>query len=216
VALSDGQHAVQVDAGALQVASVRSPNEPVSEPYGPVGPFQLGIPWYVWVVLALLITLLGLLIYRASRKYLQRRRWLKEIEGTKGMLSPFNAFNKTLRNLNRQYAWSATAEVADSTQARPFITALYEAFRLYLAQQLLVPAHKWSRKATLKELRRRHPEMYRMQKEGLNRLWQELERAQNPSQALTQLDCAQLLELCRHRADQIWRVVEPRPDQGHP
>lgn len=203
--LTDGEHSALVSNLDWTVASViKKETNQNPEPFGPYGPFHISVPWYVWLLMGATILLIAGLISLRVRKYLQRRNWVKQIRSQLNPLGAYHHFSKIMRGLARQYNWEKGAST-ELQNSREFVTQLNEAFRVYLAQELLVPAQIWGSKSVLHDLKRRERQVFRQTGERLSLCLKELDRAIQSGKILAAVDCQQLFDLVRSCAEAVWK-----------
>ncbi len=187
---SSGQ-AVAVEPLEWEIHSVIAQQEEAS-PYPPYGPYLLSTPWSYWAswVLAL-VAFLALFGWR-WRRWSQRRFWRAELQSQGRAQTPYVLFHRELRALRRRLEQGLVQDVG----------LLREAFLLYLARSLLVPAHRQSFRQTLRELKSQRPKLYRALHPALQSLDKELKKAQDLD-VLQRQDFAQLLEISGRLVDQL-------------
>lgn len=198
--ISDGVTTVEVAPMTWSVASIL-PKDQQPEPFGPMGPFKLSMPWWYWASIAVTILLLGLILWRYIRKHLQRKRLIERLAQHNTALSPYNQFHKDMRSLLRKYQTHSSQETSGSSAN--YVHELDHHFRMFLVRRLVVPAQEWSSGATVREIRRRHRKVFNEAGENLRGLLRELDKAKRESHKVTHVDCEQLVSMARKLADRI-------------
>lgn len=167
-----------------------------------MGPFALGMPLWYWALwIAAVVLGLGLL-FRWIWNRAQRRKFLATLARKATALTPYNQFNKELRQYLRDYSdqkgWEAKAQEA--------VSALDKTFRLYLLREFLVPADERKSGPVLREIRWRHKKMFRLVGPQLRRILIELDRAKEFKGTPQFADYEQLRDMCRRTVDQIEKL----------
>ncbi|MBX2987139.1 MAG: hypothetical protein KF802_04505 [Bdellovibrionaceae bacterium] len=191
----------QADLGPLDftVKSVLDPAKPEQEPYGPIGPMNLGIPLMWWAGGAVLLVALGLLVARLSYRRWQRRRLLEKIREHDAAVSPLAQLHQTLRRLHRESALFAGEDVS-SAEAVRVVSELEEAFRIFLMRRFLLPAQEWRDALILKEFRKEHEELAELKGSELQRLMREFHAARH-ARHVEGRDALQLTKQTRQLAE---------------
>lgn len=194
VYLGDGQSKVEIHNLEWKVNSVLQGNTAASQPFGPLGPWGMSYPLWVWGGLGLLFLMIVWILFWRIRKRRARMRLLERLRASASALSPYNQFHKEMRNLMRKRQnLSSPAEYVDN---------LEDSFRTYLTCELLVPAQEWGDAALLREIKKRHRQIYKVSATSVRALLAELERAKKSKQ-LSLTDCEQLHEISRRVVDEI-------------
>jgi hypothetical protein len=199
--LSDGQQRVGLGDFEYKVESViTKENNPERKPFGPIAPEALTWPVQLWIVLAATFLLIILAIALLARRSIRRKKFLKLLAQNASALTPYNQFNKDLRKLGRYVSVPGGWTDADSAK---YLADLDEAFRWFLARELIIPAIGTRPGTILREVRRHHPELYRAVKKKLYFLLSEIEKARDPKQKSSSEDAHQLTEAARKLADRV-------------
>ncbi len=201
--IGSGAGQVRVSGLQWQVQSVIEAQEgQPPQPYGPLGPQHIHWPWWVWVSIGLGVVGTGVLIWWRVRRYRARRRLIEKIKATASVLSPYAQLHKDLRSLLRRYEGKAAFN--DEIRPREYAKSLNESFRQYLSRELLTPAAEWSDSAVLRDIQKRHRQLYRAVGSEIHGLLRELKRA-GRAETVNFTDCAQLHEMSRRTAEKIER-----------
>lgn len=206
VDFSDGKTTIHVTNLEWQVASVVQ-NQPGEQPqpYGPIGPFVMAWPLWLWGALGLFFAVLvGFLAWRMRLRQ-QRQRWLDDLAKNSYVLNPHAYFHKELRGFLRRYGRSK----ADGESLKDYAAALDDNFRLYLARELKLPAQQWPEHLIYRDLKRRHRKLFKATQEELAPLLYELKRARQ-AKTLSLKDCEQLHEMARQLVDKIYLIREAK------
>lgn len=197
--LTDQKQNVRVENLEWQVHTVveQKQGEKV-EPYPLFGPFTLAWPLWVYAVLVGIGFLLLGFIYWLFRKNAKRKKLIEDLEQYTSALSPYNAFNKEIRQILRKYEGKS-----DKTLLPQYIKDLDETFRLYLIRQLKVPAFAWTVAEILREIKRRQKTLYRAHARDIRDLLSELDKAKIVAQNLHFQDCDQIRDISRRIVNHI-------------
>lgn len=182
------------------VKSVLDPKNPQQQPYGPFGPWNLGIPFWFVLTAALLLVTLIFLIVRKTRKMNQRRRMLDDLKLHKTALSPIYQFYRDARQLRRRMH-----TVKETTDLKKISEDLDREFRLFVLRQFQVPALEWSNRAILDDIRRRHRKTYRASADPLKKTLRELQKLK----AQEKVSAEDLEQMHRMSLDTAEKLVEP-------
>lgn len=205
--LNSGEIAIPLSAGVWQIQSAlaeRSPevaNNPESQKMILKGPFELPMPlWYlgIWIGLILIICAF---ISKVVIKRLQRKKVLEKISRKATALTPYNQFNKEIRQHMRQFSSREEAE-----NNLTYMNELDQTFKLYLTRELLVPATEWNVGSVMGELKTRHKKVYKRVGPQVRRVLVEFQRAQRSSAPLSWEDCEQMKDMSRRVVDNVYRI----------
>jgi hypothetical protein len=148
--LTDGATKVQTQPLSWNVKSVIPPEQqPPPQPFGPFGPWHMSWPLWWWLMLALVITAIGLFVWRKARALAKRRRLEKEVKEYRERHSPFDEFHKELRQYQRKLE-------RGHSNPKEFLVPLENGFKLFLMRTLVLPAPELSDRALRREMKRRH------------------------------------------------------------
>ena len=205
--LKSGEQVIPLGGGTwkLKSALAERPAEVINNPESQnmmfKGPFELPMPlWYIglWVALILVI---GALVYKIVRKRIQRKKVLEDISRKSTALTPYNQFNKEIRQHMRRF----TSGAEDESQVN-YMIELDQSFKLYLTRELLVPATEWKVGSIMSELKSRHKKVYKRVGPQVRRTLVEFERAQKARASLSWDDCEQMRDMSRRVVDNVYRI----------
>jgi hypothetical protein len=206
--LVSGAITLPLQGGELTVQSVlaqKSPeemNHPDAMKMVYLGPFALAMPLWYWLLWGAVVLVSIGIVARFFLKRLQRHKILEALTKQATALTPYNQFNKELRQHLRDFSvpeiWKTRGEEA--------LLLLDKSFRMYLLRELLVPANEWSTGAVMRDIRLRHKKLYRNLGPQLRRTLIELDRAKRDIQAISFEDCEQLRMMSRRTVDQLYRM----------
>jgi hypothetical protein len=158
----------EVAQPAWTVRSVLNPQQP-AQPFASFGPWNLSLPVWFTVALALVLLALVYAVVRKLRRASQRRRMLEDLKRHATALLPVHQFYRDARQLRRRLH-----NAKDEAELKQLSSDLDREFRLYLLRQFKVPTLDWSDADILRELRRRHRKLYLAVEEPLKRTLREL------------------------------------------
>lgn len=205
--LFDGKEFVESGPLAFQVSSVLKKD---SKPYGPFGPIELKTPSWFWMGLGFLGVLLLVWMLIKARKWFQTRRIIKKMELHKIVLSPYNQFNKELRQIDRDMTFKrqkTTSSEQENKTHRKYLLDMEKSFRIYLSRELKVPALDWSDKEIMKQIKRRHRKIFVSSGEEILKLLQEFNKLTKGDENLSLTDFLQMKQLCRDCSDGIYKTL---------
>lgn len=99
--LTDGTTTVTLPPLTLNVQSVINPNEKV-EPFGPIGPLPLSVPWVYWIILVSVIGIVALLTALGWKRRQDRKNTLNEVIQRTTHGTPLIQFHRELRILTKR------------------------------------------------------------------------------------------------------------------
>ena len=165
------------------------------------GPFELPMPlWYLGLWLALFFVVCAM-VYKLVIKRIQRKKVLEEIARKTTALTPYNQFNKEVRQHMRRFSVN---EKSDNNLT--YMNELDQSFKLYLTRELLVPATEWTTGSIMGELKSRHKKVYKRVGPQVRRTLVEFERAQRAQSPLSFDDCEQMRVMCRRVVDNVYKI----------
>lgn len=168
------------------------------QPYPPYGPFALAMPYWVWLVVALVVASVSTVVWRWFRRVQNRRRLADDLARFGGGgLSPSAQFHKELRQLSRKLL------TAKSNEASDWNATLDQSLRVYLMREygfltLKVPRSKLFRSLG-RILRQAQPETLA----GVEKIFSEMDRFQTHAAEHKSSDYEQIIHIARVWCDQI-------------
>lgn len=205
--LKGANQMVRVENLKWSVQSVieQQSREQPKEPYGPFGPWEIGWPYWLFGGAGGLLVLVSLMVYLIWKKRRDRRRLIERLELKSTALSPFNQFNKELRQAYRAFQRKSQ----EQERQKVFISSVNQQLRLYLSREFIIPAMDWSTRATLKDLKRRHRRIYKLVGADLKQAFIELEKAEGAGE-ISLYDGEQLLEMVRRSGEMVHQAREKK------
>jgi hypothetical protein len=123
----------------FNVKSVINPQEPPSEPFGPRGPIDFGMPTIYWVSIIFVVTAMIALIVGKIISFNKRKQRLAELTLHIQGKTPFIYFSTLVRKLNRQHLFLSDANQKISAKDMDsFLTELENGYRIYLGTQFKI------------------------------------------------------------------------------
>lgn len=202
VQLVAGDQSVVLGDLSFTVNSVMNPQEPVKEPYGPMGPFGLRLP--IWYPLALAAVVIAVCLYIAYRWRLrrQKQKLLQDMRLDEYAKDPFFQFYQSARKMQRSYGFFSGGAMAADEGVR-FIAELETAYKIYLARKFQVPTLAWKERRILSDLKKNWPDFYKQFRLEVRQSLTEISRASQAGASISAKDCQQLFELLRKQVDRI-------------
>lgn len=186
----------------FQVASVlKSDATQEQKPFGPWGAISLPLPQYLWLAIAFLAFVLLAVCGFVVRKRTLRRRFLMELEKHAIVGTAYNQFNKVLRSISRQYFTKQS--LWNSERALTCLADIERGMRWYLARELMLPVHRGSAKALMKQMNSAYPKIIKLVGKDINLAFVEFAQATTTKKNISIQDATQLIELCRKIADTV-------------
>lgn len=204
--VGDKNKGFRVEGLSWKVESVLNP-EKQQEPFPAWGPFGMSMPIWYWLSIAFGFFVIVFFIYKKIRVIYERRRLIDELSAHGTALSPYNQFSKDIRSLSRGYQNRAFDEkYAEEFSQSSYIAQLERVFRQYLMRELLVPTFDWGDGQIIKEIKRRHKDIYTTCGKDIAKLFKELQRAMKAIDTLEDSDREQLTNMCRQVSEKIYQI----------
>jgi hypothetical protein len=194
VQVVDADHSVVLGDLSFTVKSVINPQEPETEPYGPIGPMSFGLPWWYFAALGAVILSLGVWIGIVWRRRVQKRKLIEEMKLSSSVLPPMSELFQKLRKVNR---------VLDETTTATQLSVVDEAFRIYFARKFQIPTLKWSQSLIMKDFKKNFPSLHEDCGLYVMKTFVELERARQVQTEIKVQDLEQLLGLVRKTSEML-------------
>ncbi len=208
--ITDGSRKVALDGIKFSVSSVIDPKEnPEGKMYAPATPVALAWPLWIWITLAVIGFIVLAWVLRILQLSARRRRFLAELNSHGTHLTPYNQFNKDMRELNRHYP-IAKPKDWNETVAGPFIDKLNDCFQWYLAREFAYPTMNRSPRAVLGDLKTKDKRAHKLVAVDLRMALRELRKGLAAREKITALDAQQLMEICRKVVDHVHQVRHGR------
>jgi hypothetical protein len=203
------------DAVNFKTQSVIDPKNPPKEPYGPIAPYKM--EWPVWIFFCAVIFVAVLVVWLLVfvRRRLQKRILEQNIKKFQTPLGSYHQFGKDLRGLKRKFVFSEH-QAWTPEQTSEFLQKLEESFRLFVLREFTVPATTWSVSPILREVKRKDPSGFDKYKNALVKAFRELERARGNIASLKNEDCEQIAQISWQAVDLIWKTKRDAAKGGTP
>jgi hypothetical protein len=196
VRILQGENGFEFLKPTWNIASVLKPNEQ-TQPYGPMGPWFLMLPSWIWVTVAILFIAFVTILVRFLRRRIQRKRMLEELDKHKTVLTPVNQFYRDSRLFQRRLHQSQS-----SNEYKNLLAGLNREFRLFVLREFKIPTLDWSDRAIVEDLRKHHYHSYRVGGDNLKKTLRELTRLQTQDQFQME-DLEQLHHMCMDAAEKL-------------
>lgn len=184
-----------------EIKSVLKPNEK-PELVGPLGPFQVALPHWIWISALITFLLLLYVVFHRVRKMLQRRRMLEELKRHRTALSPLHQFYRDARTLRKRLHDAKIDE-----ELKTIAEDLNRDFRLYVLRQFEIPTLEWTEGEIISDLRKRHRGVWSQAADPLRKTLIELLRLKNRPQVLLK-DVEQLHRMSLDTAERLQHARE--------
>lgn len=190
IRIVQGDHGFEVTKPQWDILSVLKKDEQQPQPYPPFGPWQLGLPMWIVIVIGLLVGVLTFFTIRFFRRRMQRQKMLKDLALHATVISPVNHFYKDARMIRKKLN-----QAKQDSDVKEITVQLDKDFRLFVLRQFQVPALDWSDRAIVEDVRKRHRRDFDLYGDKLRKALRELTRVKaRPNVNLT--DSEQLLQIC--------------------
>jgi len=203
VRIVQGANGFEVLKPAWEIKTVLK-KDPPPQPYPPFGPWNLGFPMWIIITVALVLALIGLVVFRFARRHNQRQRMLAQLALHTTALSPIHQFYRDARQLRRRLNL-----VKEETEIKAAADDLNREFRLYVLREFQIPTLDWSDRAIVDDLRRRHRHVFEAAGDPLKKTLRELARMK--AQSSVKLgDVEQLHRMSMDAAERIESAKEAK------
>jgi hypothetical protein len=155
VVFYDGKNKIDVTGVEWKLNSVIK-QDPANPPqaFGSFPMASISYPVWFWILLVVvLISAIGL-PYLQYKKIRNRKRDFDDLRNLEIALNPLDAFFKSTRRMEK-------ALEIGHVSPRGFVDQVDKDLRIYLSRSLQLPAHLWKINVILKEIKRKHPRLYR-------------------------------------------------------
>lgn len=177
----------------LKVNSVLDPKDQQPKPFESLGPLPLEFPWlYLMIALGAILFVLGSLALKIFHIW-QRQKWVKKINELMTRQNPLAEFSTQVRKLKKQL---------ESVPFEESLNELEKQFLLFLTREFVMPAHVYSHKMILKDLKKYHPEIYVKSGENIKMGLKELAHLKKSSK-LTEKDLVQIIDILMKVSEEI-------------
>ncbi len=190
----DADHSVVLGDLNFTVKSVINPQEPETEPFGPMGPISFGLPWWYFAVLGFFLLAVGTGAAIYWRRRSQKRKLIEEMKLSSSPLSPMAELSQKLRRVNRHLDESTTGSQ---------LPIVDEAFRFYFARKFQIPTLQWSQRLIMKDFKKNHSALYEEYGLYVTKVFVELERAHKAQSEIKLQDLEQLVGLVRKTSEML-------------
>lgn len=196
--LSDGTQEVALGPVAFQVQTVLEAPQPQEgqeakppEPYGPIGPMNIGIPHFYWVILLAVIGVAAALIGSKIYRVMQRRRIVERLKEHDSAQTPILEFYASLRRLQRHSPVFFGGE-APQKDVHDCVVELQRMMLLYVTRKYKIPALEWSPRLVAKDFRKYHGRFYAEFGDELRKLMKEFHKAKQAEAHIKTTDALNL------------------------
>ena len=142
----------------------------------------------------------------------KRRRLKKLFESLKNLRSrrsPLDEFYTEVRAMDRKYNFASSAP-------RDVLKELFRSYRMYLVRELMVPAHEWSLRKVIAEIKRRSVTPPPDLMADLKKCWRELESSQVGESHVDARNLQQTVALARLTVEKIGDWTRNHPEGARP
>lgn len=194
VQLVDSEQSVVLSDLSFSVQSVINPQEPETEPFGPMGAIKFGLPIWYFVMLALVLIVAGSFAWFRIHRKLRRKKLLSTMHLEESPMSAMAQLSQKIRLIIREL---------NNMSDEQMVKDLDLAFRHYFARRFAIPTLVWKDVEILKVFRAENSELYKVMGHEVKKIFAELERARSSAGKLQYRDLEQLLQIVRHGSESI-------------
>lgn len=208
--LSDGSQTLSLGPVQLAAQSVLPQPQPgeapvKQEPFGPIGPAQLGVPMLYWAILASCLGLVLLLALTKVYRIVQRRNMLERLREHDSALSPLAEFHQGYRRLQRSNSVFFGKEPRRE-EVSEVLLETQKMLKLFLTRQFQVPAMEWGDRLVLKDIKKYHREIFLECGDALAKLLHEYQQALKDQDSLTAVDVLNIATSARTLVERMERL----------
>lgn len=207
--LVDAENSVLLGDLKFTVASVQNPEEPVKEPFGPLGPVRF-FPTLFVSLIAVVVILLLIPVALSGLRRRRRRKLMEKLDARSFQYAAFPELHRELRSEQRKHLFltDPISESSDEDRRLAFET-LKDSFRTYVSRQFRVPAYTWKASRVVRTVARETSLRENAIKEMAETL-REIERAEKDPSKLSSMDLFQLLKMMKGTSE----VLEKEARRG--
>lgn len=193
VQIVDSQQSLVIPQLQFEVRSVQDPQSPVQEPYGSLGPMNLIVPWYYWMGLLMVVSLIGIAITWRILRRVERRRQMQQILNAAPGTSPEGELFQKIRKIQRQADFLLRPnDLVPADDAAVVLNELDQAYRTFLSRVYLIPIALWPTGKALTALNREQDQLSEKNRKFTAKVLREMDRAQQAEHRGR--DIAQMIE----------------------
>lgn len=171
VFLWDGVNKIGIQGLDWTVKSVlKEDQQEPQQPYPAFPMISLKYPIWFWGLLGLIIIVLVVSPLLQVLKVRKRKRQFEELKKLETALNPLDSFYKEMRKLDRHLEMKTLG-------TEKVTKRLQEEFYAFLSRKLQLPIFLWKEKQILKEIKARHPKIFRDCGLDIKKILRELEKA---------------------------------------
>lgn len=172
----DGKTKVTVKGFDWKLRSVLK-QDPTNPPQ-PVGAFpmwEMSYPIWFWIwLVGLLIAVIGL-PYLQFKKIESRKKAFDDLKNLETALNPLDTFFKSMRRMEK-------ALEIDHVSPRGFADQVDKDLRIFMSRSMQLPAHLWSVREILKEIKKKYPKLYRDHGDDIKKYFSEFSKTKDDIQ----------------------------------
>lgn len=206
--LTDGKNQALLRGPEWTVNSVIEVKEgEPPQPFGPIGPLQVELGTLFWVILVAAVMLWIANSFWSLRERRRTKALFESLKSFRTHRSALDEFYTELRAMDRKYNFAHPS-------SREVMTDLLKSFRMYLVRELSIPAHVWSARRVIQEIKRRKMTPSPQLMGDLKKCWGELELATKEKSSFDFKTLQQTVVLTRSTVEKIGEWVrDPEGDR---
>jgi hypothetical protein len=205
VQLVDSENSLVIGDIDLSVQSVLHPEEAKPEPYGPIGPMVLSLPWWYYALWLAVVLAAAAFIYRQLKQKIEKKKLVEEVNAYGSSLSPYHYFTQSVRRFLREHPFFSHPEaLVGAEERRQVLEEMEKTYRIFIGRSFQVPALQWSETIFLKDIQKRFPDLFASRGDEMRKILHEYERAKSHTTEMKAKDLIQILDLSRKSADAIY------------
>jgi hypothetical protein len=191
----DGKNKIDLSGFNWKVESVlkQDPANP-PQPYGAYPMAFISYPLWLWIALALILAAMVGIPYLQLKRIKARRKAFADLKNLDTALNPLDAFFKSVRRMEK-------ALEIEHVSPRGFADQIDTDLKIFLSRSLLFPAHIWSIRETINEIKRKYPKLYRDHGDEIKKYFSEFTKSKSE---INKKDALYLME----RAQKLTETIE--------
>ena len=204
--LFDGTKKISLGKFEAQVQSVLS-QDVKAEPFGPIGPLKISVPWlYIFILIGVLLLLFGMIGVRIRRRW-QRSSLLNRLREYETPLTALQQFHAESRRWQRENSFFHDFK-AEDTSAKKVLEEINRQVRIFFIRRFQVPALDWNEKLILADLKKNHGKIFADNHLIIRKWYTEMSKVLAAKTAFKAQDIIQLHNEARRMLEKLDRDLE--------
>jgi len=209
IKVTDSASTVSLGSVQYSVHTVMPQDQTVNDPYGPMGPMPISIPWFYFAIAIGLVVALVLQVSLYFRRRWQRQTLLQRSQSHFLTGDALHQFHFYARQWQRKYSFfnEATFVPAD---LKSCLDEIDFQLRIYLVRSFQIPALEWSARLILKDLKKINSEVFDSYGSGLKKILIEVNKMKSKPDSIQPKDVIQILDQSRRWVEKVDLIIQSK------